>query len=570
MLEGKGGRPEGRILKIASKETFVTLSLDIRTITFLLALGDLAAIGIILAYGRRSLRDAPLTTFLIGKSLQGAAWALFFVRGSIPGFYSVFVGNALLFSGIAMECLAIGTVRGRDSRQELAYGLILAIGYPLFIIFSTYENSRVTIASLICMSIYAHLSYILLRKNRASPLVVMIGIASGIYALALSARAVIAAPQESFLLFARNWVQYLAFLPQFLALVLGTLGFLLLVKERDDERLVESEGKYRSVTEHASEAIVLIQEGLFVYANRRAIEMAGYASVDELIGTRMEERILPEDKAYALSSLERWMEEQKGEPSIDFRLLRADGSSLWVSTRASLLTYKGRTAVLALISDIDERKRQQERIEKLLAEKELLLREVNHRVKNNLGVAISLLSLQTAEATNRPAGEMLVEAQARLATMSELYESLHRVGSSAALSIRDYLPRLVEEVTQLFPRTPPVSVEIDLDDIVLDAHLLSPLGIILNELMTNSLRHAFEGIKYPKIFLAGKLEEGRVHIRCGDNGKGLPEGFDPSLSTGFGSSVILALAGQMNCSLRIERGEGTVWHLEFAADSTRV
>jgi len=235
-----------------------------------------------------------------------------------------------------------------------------------------------------------------------------------------------------------------------------------------------------------------------------------------------------------------------------------DGKPFWVSSSSSIISFRGRPANLAVISDIDERKRQQERIERLLAEKELLLREVNHRVKNNLGVAISLLSLHSGAAAGRPAEEVLAEAQSMLATMSELYESLHRAGSSGSLSIRDYLPSLVDEVSRLFPMDPPVRFDLDLEDIRLDARILSPLGIILNEIMTNSFRHAFGGVAAPHIRIDARLRDGLVSIACADNGRGLPPGFDPIASTGFGSNVILALAGQLGASWRVESGSMAV------------
>ncbi|HUX36951.1 MAG TPA: PAS domain S-box protein, partial [Rectinemataceae bacterium] len=403
----------------------------------------------------------------------------------------------------------------------------------------------------------------LLSRAKRSPIRLTMGVATGLYTLVMIARAVIALKDNSFGLFTPSVVQYLAFLPQYIVLIVGTIGFMLLVKERDDERLRESEEKYRSVAERANEAIVIIQDGFIVFANRRAAEMVSAPSSSALVGGNIDRWVFGED-------LERVKERQRarlaGEglpPSEEFRLVSADGAISWVSSSASVIPYRGRPATLALLADIGEHKRQQERIEKLLAEKELLLREVNHRVKNNLGVAISLLSLQAGGAGNSRAEAILTEAQARLTTMAELYESLHRAGSSGVLSIRDYLPSLTKEVAQLFPREPAVRFALDLDDIELGAELLSPLGIILNEIMTNSLKHAFDGTKTPLISLSGTMRDGRVVIRCGDNGKGLPPDFDPENSKGFGASLISALLRQLGASWRIDREGGTAWELEF-------
>lgn len=540
------------------------MQLDIRTILVLLVLGDLAAIGIMLAYVRKASGESPTSFFLVGKSFQAVGWTLLGLRGSHPDFISVIVGNGLLFAGFAAEVLAIGTVKGRDRRQERGYALIVLVGMACFVPFLAFPNLRVTAASLVTAVIYGWFSKVLVGQMKGSPIRVVMAVATILYAFALMARAALAAAQSTFNLFSTHFLQYLAFLPQYLILILGTVGFILLLKERDDILLRESEEKYRSVTEQANEAIVIIQDGKYVFANRRAAEMIGGKSGEEMLGRELGFRIHEEDRARIELGLRSRLSGKETPPAEDFRVIGPDGRSFWVSSSSTLVSYRGRPANLAVISDIDERKRQQERIEKLLAEKDLLLREVNHRVKNNLGVAISLLSLHAEAAADRPARDVIAEAQSMLATMSELYKSLHRAGSTGTVSIRDYLPSLVDEVARLFPLDPPVRFDLDLEDIKFDARVLSPLGIILNEVMTNSLRHAFAGIDAPAIRIGARLRDGLVSLECADNGKGLPTGFDPADSQGFGSTVILALAAQLGATWSVEGGkQGTSWRFDF-------
>lgn len=542
----------------------MTAGLDIRTIIILLALGDVAAIVIILASVGRTLRERPAAAFVAGKLLQGTAWTLLAFRDHLPDFLTVFVGNGLLFAGFAAEADAIGSVRGRDQRQEVRYLLTISVGFVLFVIFSGAQNLRVAIASLVTVAIYSQMAAMLLRQARGSPIRLTIGIAAILYSAALLARAAVSTSQNGFALFTPTLVQYLAFVPLYLALILGSVGFILLLKERDDTLLRESEEKYRSVAERASEAIIIIQDGKYVYANRQAAELYGVADPSALLGQEVGGRVAEEDRERVLARFHARLEGRDVASSDEYRFVGVDGRRIWVASSASLIPYQGKTATLVLLSDIDERRRQQERIESLLAEKELLLREVNHRVKNNLGVAMSLLSLQAASVGNRRAEDALAEAQALLATMSELYESLHRAGSTGVLSVRDYLPSLVDEVVRLFPRTPPARFELDLDDIELDARVLSPLGIMLNEIMTNSLRHGFsESTIDAVISISAKLRGDHIVLDCRDNGKGLPAGYDPAASSGFGSSVILALAGQLRATWRVDGSKGTVWHFEF-------
>ncbi len=554
------------------------MQLDIRTLILLLALGDVAAILIMLAYVRKAALEAATLFFLIGAALQAIAWTLLGLRGTLPDALSILAGNALIFAGFSFEALGFASVGGRNRAEEREYLLIVAIGLVLLLPFQAKANLRVAVASLVTVAIYARFALSLAGRARRSPLSGTIAIAAAAYALALGARALIAAMQSSFTLFSTHFVQYLAMLPQYLMLILGTVGFILLLKERDDELLRESEEKYRLVTERANEAIVIIQDGKYVFANRRAAEMVGRANPSEMIDKEMGSKIHGEDQERVRERVLARLAGKEVPAGCDFRILGPDGTPFWVSSSSSLITYKGRPANLAVISDIDERKRQQESIEKLLAEKELLLREVNHRVKNNLGVAISLLSLHAGAAAGRPAEDVLAEAGSMLATMSELYESLHRAGSSGTLSIRDYLPSLVDEVSRLFPMEPPIRFGLDLADIRLDARLLSPLGIILNEIMTNSLRHGFEGIAVPTIYIGAGLSGGIVSIVCSDNGKGFPPGFDPAKSTGFGATLILALARQLGATWKVGSGRGrheegadgpgASWSFEFPIEET--
>lgn len=536
-------------------------TLDIRTLIFLLALGDLAALLIIFVSARPELRNSSTASFLAGKLSQTLGWILLFLRDRIADLLSVQLGNALLLAGFAAEALAVGTVRGRDRRQEALYGAILLIGYGLFLLFSGSHNLRVVFASLATLLIFASLGLVLLRQPEASPLREALALAALLYALAHGMRALIASGRSSFTLFTPDLVQYLAFLPLYIALVLGTVGYILLLKEKDDEALRESEEKYRSVAERASEAIAIIQDGRYVYANRRAAELGGLSGPEELLGREFGSTVIEEDRERVILHQMARLEGKAVGQAEDYRYRRADGSVRWATSSASLIAFRGRPATLLLVADIDERRRQQERIEALLAEKELLLREVNHRVKNNLGVAMGLLALQANRAAGRPAAEVLAEAQSLLGTMSELYETLHRAGSTGSLSLRLYLPSIVDEVSRLFPREPPVRFELDIDDVELDARVLSPLGILLNEIMTNSLRHAFKDAAEPRILLRARLAGERIEILCADNGRGPPPGFHPASSEGFGSKLILALLGQLHADWSLEEGSGMRWRI---------
>jgi two-component sensor histidine kinase len=190
-------------------------------------------------------------------------------------------------------------------------------------------------------------------------------------------------------------------------------------------------------------------------------------------------------------------------------------------------------------------------------------------VKNNLNVAVSLLSLQSGAEGGKSADDVLRDAESRLRTMLELYESLHARESDGDLPLRAYLASIVDEIVLLYPRDPPVRVELDVDDTVLGAETLSALGLIVNELMTNSLKHAFAAAADPAIFIRARSAGGRVELSCGDNGIGISPDARPDATGGFGMRVVSMLASQLKADVRLAREKGTTWFFSFPGSTVR-
>jgi two-component sensor histidine kinase len=131
------------------------------------------------------------------------------------------------------------------------------------------------------------------------------------------------------------------------------------------------------------------------------------------------------------------------------------------------------------------------------------------------------------------------------------------------MPIAEYLPALVDEILANFPERMTVKIEKQIDDFILDVNILQPLGIIINELLTNTMKYAFKGRKDCLITISAKISGRNVTILIQDNGKGLPESFDPDKPGGFGMQLVSILAEQIGGHIRIERGEGTKFALEF-------
>ncbi len=215
--------------------------------------------------------------------------------------------------------------------------------------------------------------------------------------------------------------------------------------------------------------------------------------------------------------------------------------------------------------DLTERKQAEEKIKFLLAEKELLLKEVHHRIKNNMTSIKGLLSLQIASEKNPSAIESLKDAESRVQSIITLYDKLYCTDNYRELPMKEYLMPLAEEIVSSFTNKRTIRLSTDISDIVLKVQLLSPLGIIVNELMTNIMKHAFIGRESGLIKISTLMKEGRMSLIIEDDGVGIPESVTFEKSTGFGMQIVGMLTEQIGGSISIERGAGTKFVLEFNA-----
>jgi two-component sensor histidine kinase/DNA-binding response OmpR family regulator len=215
--------------------------------------------------------------------------------------------------------------------------------------------------------------------------------------------------------------------------------------------------------------------------------------------------------------------------------------------------------------DVTGFRQAEERIRGLLAEKEIILREVHHRVKNYMGTLLSLLSLQAASLTEPSAIEALKDAQGRVQNMVLLYEKLFVLSDTGSVLISSYISELIEEIIAAYPKFASVSVEKRIGDFALNAKTMQVLGMIANELLTNIMKYAFVGRPSGKITVSAGREGRRVSFSVQDDGIGMPESVSFDSSSGFGLMLVGLLVKQLDGSIRIDRGGGTKFSLEFDA-----
>ncbi|MCX5814372.1 MAG: PAS domain-containing protein [Proteobacteria bacterium] len=223
----------------------------------------------------------------------------------------------------------------------------------------------------------------------------------------------------------------------------------------------------------------------------------------------------------------------------------------------------GRIVRMEIATDVTARKLAEDQIKSLLSEKEILLKEVHHRIKNNMNVIVSLLSLHADTLHDPSAIAALEDSGSRVRSMMILYDKLYRSADFREISTKEYLTSLIEEIVNNFPNRGLITIKKQIDDIILDAKTLSPVGIILNELLTNIMKHAFVGRDKGAIGVSLSIKDNHATLIVQDNGIGIPEPNDMATSTGFGMQLVGILTEQLEGNMTIERENGTKFILEF-------
>jgi len=202
-------------------------------------------------------------------------------------------------------------------------------------------------------------------------------------------------------------------------------------------------------------------------------------------------------------------------------------------------------------------------VQRLLAEKELLLREVHHRIKNNVNTAMSLISLQAALIADPQAVTALNETRGRLQSMMLLYDLLYRSADFRILPSHEYIGLIIQHLQSAFRGGAPIDIRLQVDEMYIDSKILFSLGIIVNELVTNAFKYAFHGGEKGIVSVSLSRDRGLVRLLVGDNGIGLPEGTGPGAPGGFGLQLVSILVKQIRGHLEIRRTGGTEFVVDF-------
>ena len=217
------------------------------------------------------------------------------------------------------------------------------------------------------------------------------------------------------------------------------------------------------------------------------------------------------------------------------------------------------------------RTREEETIKSTLEERETLLKEIHHRVKNNMQIVSSLLSLQAAQATERETVEMLNESQSRIRSMALIHETLYRSGSLAEIDFGEYVGGLIEELLRMY-NVPlgAITITVDIENVRLGVDSAIPCALIINELVSNLLKYAFPDGRTGTVTVALQRANGAHKLTVADNGVGFPADLDFRTTDSLGMQLVTALVNQLDGTITLDRAKGTTFIITFESEGAHV
>lgn len=301
----------------------------------------------------------------------------------------------------------------------------------------------------------------------------------------------------------------------------------------------------------------------YISADTQALTERG-ANERRLPGAHWLDRIHPDDQAEFFTVLRNSAAELIPF-DLEQRVSSVPGQQIWVRNITRPHRQEDGSVVWdGMILDITAQKRVEQELQASIREKDALLQEVHHRVKNNLQVISSLLDLQSLAITDVNAQLAFSDSQRRVHAMALVHEQLYQGNTMAQIDFANYVRTLTEYLQQSYlSASNTVTITIDIEDIELDANTAIPCGLIINELVSNALKHAFPNNQPGEVRISCRAAVNQVTLSVSDSGIGLPSEAELSKTGALGLKLVATLARQLRATITLERHNGTVATLVF-------
>jgi PAS domain S-box-containing protein len=327
----------------------------------------------------------------------------------------------------------------------------------------------------------------------------------------------------------------------------------------------EAEKKYRELVDVSLMGIYITQNHILKFCNQRLAEIFGYDRPQDLLGIHISKLTLPESWPVVDQQVKLRESGQVERVQYQFKGLKRDGTVIDVGVLGGRILHEGNPAIQGCLIDITEHLRTVEQIRSALREKEVLLREIHHRVKNNMQIISSLLNLQATQLKDKKDLFLFKETQNRIRSLALVHEKLYQSKNLAMIDFAEYSRSLITYLWQFFMiDSESIRLRLELEEAYFDINTAIPCGLILNELVSNILKHAFPvGRKGEARIVLARAPGNKFMLVVQDDGIGFPENLDFRKAESLGMQIVIMLVQQLNGTIELEREEGTTFKIVF-------
>lgn len=338
-------------------------------------------------------------------------------------------------------------------------------------------------------------------------------------------------------------------------------------RKQAEDALRESERKYRDLVELLPLSVFETDEkGNYAFANPAAFETFGYTTEDIKSGMNIMQVVIPEDQVRVMENFGRVIDGEKL-GGMEYTVKKKDGSFHPIIVHVDPIIHNDKFKGLrGVIVDISELKDTENKLKASVKEKDMLIKEIHHRVKNNMQIISSLLSLQKQFIDDEEFIDLLQESQNRVKSMAMIHEKLYQSNDLIHINVSEYIKGLVLDLFNSYNiQKEQIKLNIEVEDFSMGIETAVPCGLIISELISNSLKYAFPEGKKGKVYVGLKTlnDKGKYELKISDNGIGLQDQIDLQKTNTLGLQLVNILTKQLNGLILINREYGTEFKIIF-------